>query len=201
MRKVILICAAVLASSLPIAAQEEFDSATAVPVLVSSASVNWDTPQNYAAMHIVGHRNPVIHANPLIHANPIPPQSWRLDLSASIRETVARASTILSMYDFTVTPFVQNVLVPMVSIAGGRIHLGGYLQMTSSENFELGMPGSGTLPAWGIGMQNHPAVQVPRPDASAGFNISFCLHGTGSRESHFSATEMFGRAVAFVRGI
>ena len=195
MRKAILVSLAILAYSMPAAAQEGFVLVSAAPARMSTPIAVWDVPQNSPAKRITDHITPklsVTMAAPKLHGS---------ELVAGTRVIDARTEGIMSMYEFTETPFVQHVLVPVISLGGGRVEVGGYLRMSSTENIQMGLPGCGTLPAWSVATQNHAAVIVPRADASAGFNISFRLHGNGSSASGFHPVATFNKAMAFVRGI
>jgi hypothetical protein len=195
MRKAILVSLAILGYAWPAAAQEGFVLVSAAPARISTPIVVWDVPQNSPAKRITDHITPTLSVSVTV------PQLHGSELVASNRITDARTSGLMSMYEFTETPFVQHVLVPVISLGGGRVEVGGYLRMSSTENIQMGLPGCGTLPAWSVATQNHPAVIVPRADASAGFNISFRLHGTGSSASGFHPVATFNKAIAFVRGI
>lgn len=113
---------------------------------------------------------------------------------------LSQVSWVDSSYDFTMTPFVQDVHVPVLSLAGGRFQLGGYYRMVSAENFQMGLPGGGSLPAWSIGVQSHIMVVAPQLDQGGGFSVSLHLHGAGLREMHCHAYQAVNHAIAFVRG-
>ncbi len=119
---------------------------------------------------------------------------------AATNESNSATSWLDSSYDFTMTPFEQFVQVPVVSLAGGRFQLNGCFRMLSVENFQMGLPGGGSLPAWSIGEQSHLLVVVPRMDQGAGFSVSLRLHGTGLREMHWHAYHTVNHALAFVLG-
>jgi hypothetical protein len=198
MRKAILMSVAILGFSWPAAAQEEFAPVTASITAASAPMFVWEAPLASPGKRIAE------RSIPAFSTGSVTPKTARRDFSISNRVFVERASgmmSLMSMYEYTETPFVEHVSVPVISLAGGRVRLGGYMQMTSSENFQMGLPGCGTLPAWGIGTQSHQAVTVPRADASAGFNISFQLRGNGSRDAGFHPMGALSRAFAFLRGI
>ncbi len=111
-----------------------------------------------------------------------------------------QTSWVDSSYEFTMTPFVQDVQVPVLSVAGGRMQLSGYYRMVSAENFQMGLPGGGTLDAWSVSAQSHVAVLAPRMDQGAGFSVSLRLHGAGLREMHCHAYQTVNHAIAFIRG-
>jgi hypothetical protein len=105
------------------------------------------------------------------------------------------------MYEFVQTPFASSVRVPMASVAGGRLQLYGYHCLASSENFQLGLPGGGVLPARGIGQQSHAIILVPLNNESGGFNITFTLHATDTVAVRIHPLEAVNHAVNFLRGI
>ncbi len=195
MRKTILLSVAILGFSWPVAAQEEFTHMPSSQATVSTPMLVWDM-QPIAAV-----RRATEHMTPNFKPRPFAPPATRNDFSATKRVTELRPSAVMSMYEYTETPFVQHVLVPVASFGGGRVQVGGYLRMESSENIQMGLPGCGSLPAWSVGMQSHEAVIVPRADASAGFNVSFNLRSAGSNGPGFHPMAAFNRAMAFVRGI
>jgi hypothetical protein len=195
MRKKILLSVAILGFSWPVAAQEEFTHTPSSQAAMSFPVLVWD------AQPIAVVRRVTEHVTPNFKPRTVVPQLKRNDFTASPRILEAHSSSVMSMYEYTETPFVQHVLVPVVSFAGGRLQVGGYLRMESSENIQMGLPGCGSLPAWSVGLQNHEAVIVPRADASAGFNISFRLRSTGASGSGLHPVAAFNKAMAFVRGI
>jgi len=124
----------------------------------------------------------------------------RAPQSAVTSERTSQTSWIDSAYDFTMTPFMQDVHVPVLSVAGGRLEFGAYYRLLSAENIQMGLPGGGTLPAWSISTQSHLLVIAPRMDEGAGFSVLLRLHGTGLREVHSHGYQAINRALAFIRG-
>lgn len=119
---------------------------------------------------------------------------------SSVHVQEQRPSAIDSMYEYTETPFIQHVDVPVASFVGGHVRLAGFQSYMSTENFHLGLPGGGTLPSFGVTMQSHPAVLAPAADQSAGFNLTFHLHGTEPGFVHCRALHAAGRALGIIRG-
>jgi hypothetical protein len=195
MRKTILLSAAMLGFCGHAAAQEEFTHTPSTQAALATPMLAWD------AQPIATVRRATEHVAPNLSPRPFVPQTKRNDFAATPRVLEERPSAVMSMYEYTETPFVQHVLVPMVSFGGGRVQFGGYLRTESSENIKMGLPGCGSLPAWTVGMQSHEAVIVPRADASAGFNISFHFSGAGASASGFHPVAALNKAIAFVRGI
>ncbi len=74
--------------------------------------------------------------------------------------------------DFAETPFSQQVRLPFASLLRGRVKMGGFDRLAPTENLLWGLPGAGSLPAWGIGMQSHPGVFAPRADESYGLSLT-----------------------------
>ena len=105
------------------------------------------------------------------------------------------------MYDFVETPFASSVRVPMASVAAGRLQLSGYHCVASSENFQMGLPRGGVLPATGIGQQSHPLIMVPQNNESGGFNITFTVHANDTAAIRVRPLEAVNHAVNFLRGI
>jgi hypothetical protein len=117
-----------------------------------------------------------------------------------ILDRISPSSWVDSSYYLTETPFAQEVHVPMISLAGGRLELSGYYRMLSAENFQMGLPGGGTLDAWSVALQAHAAVLAPKMDVGAGFSVALRLHGLGLREMHCHGYQTVNHAIAFIRG-
>ena len=76
-----------------------------------------------------------------------------------------------SSVDFAETFFDQEVHVHMASLLGGRVQMEGFDRLEPAENLLWGLPGAGSLPAWGVGIQSHPGVFAPRADESYGLSL------------------------------
>jgi len=48
----------------------------------------------------------------------------------------------------------------------------GFDRLEPTENLLWGLPGAGSLPAWGVGTQSHPGVFAPRADESYGLSLT-----------------------------
>ena len=77
-----------------------------------------------------------------------------------------------SSVGFAETFFDQEVHVHVASLLGGRVQMEGFDRMQPSENLLWGLPGAGSLPAWGVGIQSHPGVFAPRADESYGLSLT-----------------------------
>ncbi len=82
------------------------------------------------------------------------------------------SSVLESAMAFVGTPFARQVSLPVGSISGGRLELGGFYSYQATQNVLLGLPGGGSLPAWGVNQQAHPGVAVPLGDESFGLRVS-----------------------------
>jgi hypothetical protein len=174
MKKVLLITMAALAGGWPTGAQQSATPPT------SSAAVSATRP-----IEQVSRRDVSFVRGPQMTA---------------INDRVSGPSWVDSAYDLTMTAFEQDVHVPMASLVGGRLQLGGYFRVLSAENFQMGLPGGGVLPSWSVGVQSHLLVTAPRMDQGAGFSVEMRLHGTGLRDMHWHAYQTVNRALAFIRG-
>ena len=77
-----------------------------------------------------------------------------------------------SAVGYVETPFAEELRAPVASLLGGRLQFGPFYSLRQTENVLLGLPGAGSLPAWSVGMQNHPAQLVPVADESYGLSVS-----------------------------
>ena len=82
------------------------------------------------------------------------------------------SSVLESAMAFVGTPFTRQVSLPVSSISGGRLELGGFYSYKATQNVLLGLPGGGSLPAWSVNQQTHPGVAVPLGDESFGLRVS-----------------------------
>jgi len=98
-----------------------------------------------------------------------------LQLGASAHLDHSHSSRLESMAGFAETPFVQQARVPVASLSGGRVQLAGFYRTRVMENVLMGLPGAGSLPAWGISLQSHSGIRVPRAEHSYGFSLSLRL--------------------------
>ncbi len=82
------------------------------------------------------------------------------------------SSVLESAMGFVETPFDRQVNLPVSSISGGRLELGGFYSYQATQNVLLGLPGGGSLPAWSVNQQAHPGVAVPLGNESFGLRVS-----------------------------
>jgi hypothetical protein len=80
------------------------------------------------------------------------------------------------------TPFVSDVTFPVATLLRGHIQMQGFHRVSSNENFYLGLPGGGTLPAWNVTLTSHPAQWSRATVESDGFAIAFHTHGSRAPE-------------------
>jgi hypothetical protein len=174
MRKALLITMATLAGSWSAAAQQSAMPATSVAAVSVTRPIQQTSRRDMSYV--------------------------RMPQMAATNERVSGPSWVDSAYDLTTTAFEQDVHVPMASLVGGRLQLGGYYRVVSAENFQMGLPGGGVLPSWSVGVQSHLLVTAPKMDQGAGFSVEMRLHGTGLRDMHWHAYQAVNRALAYIRG-
>ncbi|MGH9592762.1 MAG: hypothetical protein ACRD5L_06700, partial [Bryobacteraceae bacterium] len=104
------------------------------------------------------------------------------------------------LYETIETPFASHVTVPVASL-GGHVQLAGYFCVQSSENYLMGLPGAGSLPAHSVSGLSHPGISAPPVDESYGFNVSFRIHAAATRDLGGQALHVISRFFACVRGI
>lgn len=80
------------------------------------------------------------------------------------------------------TPFVSDVTFQVASLARGHVELGGFHRMSADENFYLGLPGSGGLPAWAVTLASHPALWSRAATESGGLTLAFHPHASRGPE-------------------
>ncbi|HEX2713852.1 MAG TPA: hypothetical protein VHM88_16780 [Candidatus Acidoferrales bacterium] len=81
-------------------------------------------------------------------------------------------ASIDSAVGYVETPFAEELRTPVAWLLRGRLQFGPFYSFRQTENVLLGLPGSGTLPAWSVGIQNHPGLLVPLADKSYGLSLS-----------------------------
>lgn len=91
------------------------------------------------------------------------------------------------------TPFVSDVTFPVATLLRGHIQMQGFHRVSSNENFYLGLPGGGTLPAWNVTMTSHPAQWSRAAVESDGFAIAFRTHGSRAPEPALQALRKISR--------
>jgi hypothetical protein len=86
------------------------------------------------------------------------------------------------LVEFSGTPFTQQVRVPLGSLFGGRIGVGGFNAVTPMEHIQRGLPGGGSLDAWSPVPMGHAGVSVPKEDKQYGLCLTFHLAGGAKQE-------------------
>jgi hypothetical protein len=100
---------------------------------------------------------------------------YRSELSKAPRDPADFASSWEQMVEFSGTPFTQQVRVPLGSLFGGRIRLGGFNAVTPMEHIQRGLPGGGSLDAWSPVPMGHAGMILPKDDNQYGLCLTFHL--------------------------
>jgi len=98
-----------------------------------------------------------------------------------------------AQFQSTETPFVSDVTFPVATLLRGHILMQGFHRMSANENFYLGLPGGGTLPAWNVTLASHPALWSRAAVESGGFAIAFHTHGSRAPEPALQALRKISR--------
>jgi hypothetical protein len=106
-----------------------------------------------------------------------------------------RSEPLESMLDYVETPFVERAGVPVVSLWHGGVQLGGFYSLSPVENVLLGLPGSGSLPAWTATPHAHPGALVPRDDVSYGLSLTIRVPRGSEPGSHMQVWRCLGWVV------
>ena len=70
---------------------------------------------------------------------------------------------------------MQQVRVPLGSLFGGRIRLGGFNAVTPMEHIQRGLPGGGSLDPWSPAPMGHAGMILPKDDNQYGLVSRFIL--------------------------
>jgi hypothetical protein len=87
-----------------------------------------------------------------------------------------RSSSLTAMASRNDTAFAQEVALPLLASSRGKFEFQGFFRLRATENILMGLPGSGSLPAWGVSTQSHPGVWTPMADQSFGVSLKLHLH-------------------------
>ena len=90
------------------------------------------------------------------------------------------------------TPFGESVRVPMLSGAGGRFAVDGYYATSPMENVLMGLPGSGSLPARGIGAHSHLVERAPQSNLTYGLSLTMRLGKANKNAASSSFVKCLG---------
>jgi hypothetical protein len=74
--------------------------------------------------------------------------------------------------DISETPFGQQYRMPIGSLFGGRIRLGGFGAVTPMENILRGLPGSGSFLALSLSPMGNAGLKTPRENISYGLSLT-----------------------------
>jgi hypothetical protein len=99
----------------------------------------------------------------------------RSELSEATRDPSEFKPAWERMVEFSGTPFTQQVRVPLGSLFGGRIRLGGFNAVTPMEHIQRGLPGGGSLDAWSPVPMGHAGMILPKDDNQYGLCLTFHL--------------------------
>lgn len=99
--------------------------------------------------------------------------------SENAREETTWVSGAESHFLVVETPFISDVTFQVATLARGHVELGGFHRMSANENFYLGLPGGGALPAWTATLASHPALWSRAAVESGGLTLAF--HARGCR--------------------
>src|SRR3984885_8784615 len=91
---------------------------------------------------------------------------------ASSRDPSYPGTSLKQMVEFSHTPFAQQVQIPIVSLLGGRLSLSGLKTVTSTENIERGLPGSGSFAALSIARMGQAGVREASDHSRYGLGLS-----------------------------
>jgi len=83
------------------------------------------------------------------------------------------------MVEFSGTPFLQQVRMPLGSLFGGRINLGGFNAVAPTESIQHGLPGGGSLDAWSGASMGRAGMILPKDDNRYGLSLTFYYAGNG----------------------
>jgi hypothetical protein len=198
---------ALLAASLPVSAQNPWAAARTAPVVSRNLALRGDSrsllnssalkprfDNQVALKQLRGMRPATGVASPVAVASQ--PTILRAPQPARPQ---APLSKMESSFESSETPFAQNVRIPMAAVWSGRIQLAGFKSFRANENVAVGLPGSGSLPAWGVGAQAHPGAWVPSGDTSLGVSLSFRLGRDAELGSRSGALRTLAKMVGVSR--
>ena len=127
-------------------------------------------------------------ATPAAATNPRFPVRWEAPAFPPDRET-SRIPVVLTrpyavardpgdspqaVFDYLETPFAEQLRVPVASAGRGRLQLGGFYSVVTTENLLWGPPAAGNAAsAFYVGA--HPGLVIPRISESYGLYLSIRL--------------------------
>lgn len=71
------------------------------------------------------------------------------------------------------TPFLNQLRVPLISMASGRVQLSGFRSIAPMQNLVCGLPLKANASGGSVVQQCHPGVHVPRNLRSYGLSLHF----------------------------
>jgi hypothetical protein len=111
------------------------------------------------------------------------------------------ASSLAEMASRNDTAFAQEVGLPLLGSSRARFELGGFYRVRATENIFWGLPGAGSLSAWGVATQSHPGVWAPTPDQSYGVSLKFHLHRGDAVSRNSQSLRYIGKLWAAARAV
>jgi hypothetical protein len=112
-----------------------------------------------------------------------------------------RASSLTEMTSRNDTAFAQEVALPLLSSSRCKFEIGGFFRVRATENMLWGLPGAGTLPAWGVASQSHPGVWAPTPDQSYGLSVKLHFHRGDVVSRNSQSLRCIGKLWAAARSV
>jgi len=96
------------------------------------------------------------------------------------------------MVEFSETPFLQQVRMPLGAFFRGRICLDGYNAVTPMEHIERGLPGGGSMDAWSPSPMGHGGMILPKDDTRYGLSLTFYSAGNTEETRGAKLNEIVG---------
>lgn len=82
-----------------------------------------------------------------------------------------------NLFEFADTPFLQQVQMPLGSLFGGRINLGGFNAVTPMENIQRGLIGGGRLDERAAIPMGRGGMILPKDENRYGLSLTFNYSG------------------------
>jgi len=102
---------------------------------------------------------------------------YRVNLFDAPRDSTDCWRGLEEMVEFSGTPFIQQVRMPLGSLFGGRINLGGFNTVTPTESIQRGLAGGGSLGAWSGAPMGRAGMILPKDDNQYGLSLTFYYAG------------------------
>jgi hypothetical protein len=112
-----------------------------------------------------------------------------------------RTSSLTDMASRNDTAFAQEVALPLLGSSRGKFEIEGFFRLRATENILWGLPGAGSLPAWGVATQSHPGVWAPMADQSFGVSLKLHFHRGDVVSRNSQSLRCLGKLWAAARAI